>query len=155
MSRMPKILFFVLFFVGTMGGVWLNQNGYFGPRSESGPPPAFIGFALAMGTAFLLFTLFRLMRWVKALSSNETRDGAQAATLLFLKSRPALIGVTVFMFYLSMIGGALLIRRGGWLLLAITIAGTALGTAGFYYLVRLPRWTTSYLPPANSQQPRR
>lgn len=53
---MPKLLFFALFFVGTMGGVWLNENGYFG-YPVGGPTVAFVGFAFAMICSFLIYSL--------------------------------------------------------------------------------------------------
>jgi len=61
MTRLPKWLFFALFFAGYMGAIWLHQSGYLGPqRFGDGPAVAMLGFAFALIVSFLLFVLSRL-----------------------------------------------------------------------------------------------
>lgn len=64
MSRMPKLLFFVLFFVGSVVATHLNSQGYFGPRPESGPFPVFLGFAFALIVSYVTYRLLLMSRWV-------------------------------------------------------------------------------------------
>jgi hypothetical protein len=82
MSRMPKLLFFALFFLGTMGGIWLNQNGYFG-YEVGGPTVAFVGFAFALITSFLIYGLLRLCRGATTRFGTSDRDKASRKSLRF------------------------------------------------------------------------
>jgi len=76
MSRMPKLLFFALFFVGTLGGVWLNEYGYFG-YPVGGPTVAMVGFAFALITSFLIYALLRLPRRAAARLRPSDRQEAR------------------------------------------------------------------------------
>ena len=92
MLRMPKLLFFALFFVGTMGAVALYQNGYLGRHQEGmAPVLAFCGFAFAFSTSFLMFHLLRLSRWVAARlrPSYRYKPSSQSLRLGRVRSLPS------------------------------------------------------------------
>jgi hypothetical protein len=79
---MPKLLFFALFFVGTMGGIWLVQNGYFDAKGNGLAAP-FLGFAFALITSFLIYALLRLYRGASTRFGSSDRDKARGKSLRF------------------------------------------------------------------------
>lgn len=64
LDRMPTWLFATLFFVGLILGVWIETN------EQTGNPyiPAFIGFAFALVSSFLIHLVVRAAAGLSALA---------------------------------------------------------------------------------------